>query len=346
MQYSDIILNIRRIVNREKYDPMVIEILKKKHCRSLLNLTEYSSSNAFQLSLKLNELAIDERINALKSLLFDLESYSYAMIKGFVLSYQIYNDVRIRNSGDVDLLIHRSDIDDIKQIMIKHGYIQGTIKDGVIVPYTRAASVFQVTQSHQMAPFIKPIDSKICPFIQVDINFDVFKQQYQLKNRSYYMLENTEGVILNSVLIKKLLPEVEFIALCLHHYKDLNSVYLLYGRGINITYFCDLYFYIINNNLDLTKMYEHAVALQALPYIYYCVFYANEIFNDDRLLEIMYIMQTEEGKRLINQYGFNHVYQWDVDFYTRLFSETFRDDFYKKLTNDDKRRIEINDKYM
>ena len=63
-------------------------------------------------------------------------------------------------------------------------------------------------------------------------------------------LEHTIPYEIYGVEVRKLEPVHEFISLCLHHYKDLNSLYLLAKSGIKLSLFCVIYYYITKTSLD------------------------------------------------------------------------------------------------
>ena len=139
--------------------------------------------------------------------------------------------------------------------MFRNDFVQGKITRNGIEPFFREEILFQTVISHQIAPFVKKSNNKICPYINVDLNFDIMWGESETKADMEFVLQNTMETAILGVTFNKLSPEMEFISLCLHHYKDLNSVYLLYKRGLTLSHFCDIYFFIKNCNIDSEVLY-------------------------------------------------------------------------------------------
>ena len=164
--------------------------------------------------------------------IFEAIHFPYAIIKGAVLSQTIYNDPFIRLSNDIDILINRNYADDLKKILLSHGFVQSRIINNQIVPFTREEILFQSTFTHQMAPYIRPLPNKASAFVNLDVNIDIFWGESNTKASMDYVLSQTIDYKLFDICFKKLSVEMEFVQLCMHHYKDMNSLFLLSTRGL------------------------------------------------------------------------------------------------------------------
>ena len=239
MNNDEILKNIRLLSNDLQPEQDISELLAKHKCDYLLK--KYKKSI---IAETFNKICVNKRYQACKAIFeaFEQNRIPYAIIKGAVLSKMAYGDLFCRQSGDIDILLCRENIDSVKQIMLNDGFIQGRITDSGIVPFSRKELLFQISTSHQTAPFVKQTTNPVYPYVNVDINLDIFWGESKQKADMNAVLTYTETAEINNIKIRKLIPEMEFISLCLHHYKDANSIYLLWQRGLNLSLFCDIFF--------------------------------------------------------------------------------------------------------
>ena len=298
----------------------------------------------------LNKICINERYKVCQNVfeIFKSHEISYAVIKGAVLSKIIHNDIYYRKSGDIDILINRKDIDKVKNIMLNDGFIQGYVTDAGIVQFTRSELIFQSTMSHQMAPFIKKTTNPICPYVNVDINFEILWGESKVKCDMDYVLSHKQEVEICGQNITKLSTEMEFVTLCLHHYKDMNSIYLLSQGSLKLSLFDDIYNYLVNSLIDTEKLQNICNYLNVSDYVYYCVYYCNEIFNDNRLIEYLNLLKTEKSDSILNTFGLadNEIKEWKVSFFDRLYMNDLNNYFDKHLSENDLKKIKINKRFM
>ena len=85
-------------------------------------------------------------------------------------------------------------------------------------------------------------------------------------------LSDTINVNIFNNLVKTLKPEKLFIQLCLHHYKELNSIFLLFDHNFyRNSSFLDVYLLIEKNFSlnDVENIYSYCQQLKITPYIYF-----------------------------------------------------------------------------
>lgn len=343
---------IRSIVRDNIAEIDITELLYNHHCDYLLKknggLNEYL--NKISEIEQWNRKRVAERYAACKELFYYLEKNAipYAVIKGAVLSGVLYGDCSLRKSGDIDILVCREDVERVKTFLGASGFVQGRIVDGDIKPFSRHELLFQSTMSHQIAPFVKYCDKKKRMHVEVDINMDIMWGESAFKSDMLFVLKNTEPICIFNTQIRKLMKEMEFIALCLHHYKDMNSIYLLVERQLNLNLFCDIFLYIKNSELSLCKLRDFCTKLNVTQYIYYCLYYTNLIFDDAELKQYVDELKTLEAETILDSFGLCECEQqkWDVDFMDRLFKIDISKYLQKKLTPDQKKKIEANRMWM
>lgn len=346
--YTEIIKSIRALAQGKQPDLNISKLLYEHNCFYFLSKIreqdEYTQKS--KTELQLNQICIKERYISCRPVFEMLEnmSVSYAVIKGAVLSKTAYGDINVRKSGDIDLLIRRDDIDSVKKLMLQNGFIQGRVTDAGLVPFTRQELIFQTGLSHQAAPFIRKGSNSVCPYINVDVNMDILWGESKRQSDMEFVLSQTENIDICGVSVQKLTPVVEFISLCLHHYKDMNSVYLLAERSLKLGLFCDIYFYLRNNNLEITELKDVFEKLNVTEYIYYCIYYANKVFNDEIFHSYLIALKNEKTKDILNAFGLDDHERksWYIPFEERLFNENFKNKFMALLDENDKEKIRLN----
>lgn len=269
--------------------------------------------------------------------LLSIVPFQYSLIKGKALSLQAYNNTSSRKSGDVDILITKKDVCTFENILRSHGYVCTDEK--------RANRVFCLNSSHQILPYVK---NQSGVKIEVDVNFDIFWGEYSgTRIDISRFLSDVQEIDLYGHKIKTLTPLKSLIQLILHHYKDMNSIFLLATRkSIKYDMFKDVFF-LIKNNLDtitLDNLYALSLEYEIIPYVFYVLYYTGQLFNDEIIWEYTEAFRTPVGESLLGLYGLNSNEQkeWKCDFKTRLESNNLYDLIKDDLSADDREKIDIN----
>lgn len=347
MKNEEIILEFRKVVetgvcsNNELKD-----ILKSHNCMHLIAYDDFSPKE--RLVDYAYSVAVRERFKNTQVIFDSMKSIPYAVIKGAVLSDQIYHSPFVRHSGDIDMIIDRQNLNTVKNILLTNGFVQGRIQGQEIVPFSRRELVFHLTKSHQTAPFVKETKNNICPYINLDLNTCIYWGEYDGICDMNIVLEHTQETNLLNSTFKKLTPEMEFISLCLHHYKDMNSIYLLAMGNLKLSLFCDIYFYIRNVHMNINKLYDLVCKLNANPYVFYCLYYTDLIFDVNPIKKMMRMFESPFAHTLISSFGLSDDERctWNFPFLDRLFSPSFSKDFYFSLDSVGQRKIQTNYQYM
>lgn len=270
--------------------------------------------------------------------IFELLENEYAIIKGESLSLFAYKKEGRRISNDIDLLIDKSYLKSIEEILYKHGFTS--------LANERESRILCLSASHQVSPFYKTIDTNI--IINLDINFDIFWGEYRGRRIDIKdFLSDTIEIDVYGCKIKTLVPLKAMIQLVLHHYKEMNSIYHLAGHNcINYNMFKDVYYLWKNNQepISLEKLYDMSLNYEIIPYIFYVLHFTNQIFNDFDLEKYVEAFKTSAGVALLNYYGLSEKERkpWKVDFKTRLKTENMYDLIKDDLTESDFEKLERN----
>lgn len=348
MSYADMIEKIRRIARDETIcDDALCKLLFDNGCYYLLSKSRTHASKRM-LPVALNSVSVSHWYRNCQEVFEKMKNIPYAHIKGAALSSRIYGNPAYRSVGDIDLLVPPAYSDEIKSILLDNGFVQGKLVDGQIVPFTRQELIYQKSFTHQLSPFIKKIESRISPFINIDVNLDIVWGEGDFSVNMDEFVSHTEDFEIRGVAIRRLKPIWEFISLCMHHYKDMNSIYLIADRGFNLSEYCDIYFYLVNVLPDANELAEISNKYGMSEYVFYCIYYANEIFDDHRLSVYLNKLDSESARKLICCYGLtdSERKEWDMPFYERLFDVEFQERFFASLSDTDQRKVEINRKFM
>lgn len=323
-------------------------ILTRHRCHYLLSLLpEAKKPPQYKANTTLNRIAVKERYKICEALFSEID-FPYAVIKGAVLSMSAYGDPFVRESGDIDILIDRKNADRLKELLLSNGFIQGRVTDVGIVPFSRKEILFQTAMSHQTAPYIKQTKNPLCPYVNVDVNMDIMWGESEDKADMDLVLSLAEQTSLFDIPFYKLTPEMEFIALCLHHYKDMNSLYLLMGGGMRLGHLCDIVYYLSNVHPDAQKLLHLCQALNVGRYVYTCIYHTNIIFESNTLAPYIYALKSEKDTSLLDSFGLTEKERkpWGLSLEERLFHSDIREYVDGLLSDEEKEKVKANQKYM
>ncbi len=274
----------------------------------------------------------------------DLSSIRYSIIKGEALSIAAYNSVGQRTSSDVDILVPKNELHIFEDKLKEHGFKTNC---SVSTIDQRINHVLMMSCSHQTQPYYKHKGAFV---LNIDLNFDVFWGEYKGKRFDIYdFLSDSIETDIYGVKVKILHPLKAMIQLVLHHYKDMNSIFLLATRkSIKYEMFKDV-FYLLKNNaqsISIENLYNICREYGIIPYTYYILYYTGLLFEDNFLKQYISAFRTSEGEALLNCYGLNETerHVWKYDFVTRLESESLYELIKNDLTDEDIKKILINKK--
>lgn len=280
----------------------------------------------------------------IEPILRNLSNVRYSVIKGETLSVAAYNSVGKRASSDVDILVSRKQLRMFESQLLQHGFEKQRPESSTEQRINRALTL---SGSHQTNPFYK----KKCGFkLCIDLNFDIFWGEYKGKRVDIdEFLSDTIYMEIYGIKVKALPPLKAMVQLILHHYKDMNSIFLLATRKcIKYDMFKDI-FYLLKNNINeisIDRLYNISKEYEIIPYVYYVLYYTGLLYQDETLRKYIEAFKTEEGEYLLNCYGLNDSErrEWKFDFKTRLESHNLYDLIKDDLTDKDREKISINKK--
>ena len=349
MSNYELILYIRDMIyNHKTPNESVYNTLKRHNCDYLIRHFQNAGyQNKLNFNHTLNTISVKERINSCKCI-FSQTEFPYAVIKGPVLSQVLYDDPFWRNSKDIDILVCSKDLDKCKQILINNGFIQGKFKNGKFYHYTREEILFQTSLTHQIASFVKLTDNPTCPYIYLDINTSILWGECNEPLDLSYVLSHCQYTSITNIKLLKLSAEMEFVELCLHNYKDMNSLYLLSRGTLTFGLYYDIYLYINNSHIDLSILKEICSILNVGQYIYACLYLVNELFEDEKISSIILELEKFKNESILHTYGLTEEERkpWGISLLDRLFTLDVPKYVMSMFDENEKEKIKINERLL
>ena len=257
----------------------------------------------------------------------------YVIIKGEVLSVQAYGKPGRRHLGDVDVLVQKENIGKLTALLIENGFETNVL--------TREQEIITNAFSHQVTPYRKLVSGIA---VNIDINYDFFWGEWDKARPSIGdILSRRQYLTLYDQFVPVLTIEDAFIQLCLHHYKDMNSLFhLAYVNPITSEKFQDIYYFWLNNRNCLSVEYISNWSKK----------YQIGLYIDYILSQTAYIMKdksiAEWGKKfyqgynyLLNYYGLDSKRRkkWDIPLDVRINNPTLPEYIRKSLSPEELEKL-------
>ena len=279
----------------------------------------------------------------LKPLFEAMSSVNYAVVKGEVLSQQIYGVPDKRRSSDIDILIDKSNVKFLEGELQKLGFEQQLPED---TNEARRNRVLCMTYSHQIPSYHKDVMGF---HLNADVNYDIFWGEYEGKRCSVEeFLNDTVDMEIYGVTVKTLPVEKAFVQLVLHHYKEMNSLYHLSQHNcIRTDMFNDIY-YMINKNQEVLTADRVKLICEKYfigSFVHYMLYYACRIFRDNLLIDLSDDLDCFESAELISSYGLcaKERKLWKISFEKRLDNDDIWSNIKNDLTEADVQKLLLND---
>lgn len=281
------------------------------------------------------------RYSACSGLFKRMKDIPYAVIKGEPLSLYCYGETGCRNSCDIDILISPRDVDVVERILKEEGFEQKKV--GETERERRMNTIFCLTHTHQTLPFEKKVGMYN---VEIDLNFDLLwgnKNENQIDVTEF--LKETDEIAIYGQRIKILSPEKAFVQMCLHHYKEMNSIFLILSKKrINVNMFKEVYYFLFNNeSLTPQAVLDISDRFKIGQYIFYMIYYANKVMRNDFLTEYVDMLYSVEGMSLIDKYGLTDQTRkaWNCSFEDLFECDDLSLLIADDLTEEDKKQIEM-----
>ncbi|MEX6013361.1 nucleotidyltransferase family protein [Mammaliicoccus sciuri] len=105
---------------------------------------------------------------------FKNNNIKFALLKGIPLSIMSYQDISVRLSNDIDILVRTKDLEKVNSILKDMGFVQGEYdfyKNRIYVA-DNSSTILSSLVSHEVYPYTKIVND-ILDYTQVDIQFSI-----------------------------------------------------------------------------------------------------------------------------------------------------------------------------
>lgn len=251
------------------------------------------------------------------------------MLKGAILAPTIYNNIALREFGDVDFLVDFNDIPKIEKALYDIGYKQGKYdkSEKRIKPASRTEILQKKIYTHELVEFLK-IDSFDKEIIHmVDVNHAIFwkGKTGRFKFDTKEMINTAKKVKMGDSFAFCLQSEYQLLQLCAHLYSEAafflwDSEWQRNKSEICMYRFCDIYTLINREYIDwarfLSIVQENNIS-EAVNYCFACL----NILYGDVIGKQWFDQFTDFEEDIINRYfdKDDHEQMWNTNLFDRLF---------------------------
>ena len=253
------------------------------------------------------------------------------MLKGAVLAPLIYQDIALREFGDIDYLIRLEDAPRIKELLSRLGYAQGRYDPQTrqVIHATRQEILYRQMHTHELVEFVKPNPDHPGFAFMVDLNHSIFWRTDK-SSRERFLIDSE--IFMNDVRIVNILnstahtmsSEHMLLQLCAHFYSE--AVYFLWDDSWHrnksemcLYRFCDIRELIRTCPVDWLKLLELCKEHQLEEPVYFTLAAVQNIFNTSIPGTFMEALQVEPD--IIDHYydleGIRR--KWELSLFDRLF---------------------------
>lgn len=223
-----------------KVYPLVSYHLLKFSTHTIPGLVRRQSLMTYLGNARRNEALFKEWARVLAAL--SNRGIPFSPLKGAHLIPNVYHDMGVRLSNDMDILIPPDAIALAAAVMEDLGYVMGEYDDTtrMIHQITRAKDMFWKRHMGNVHPFIRTDPDPFLDFSCVDFAFDIDPVQKN-PDASLQMLGRLRSVDIAGLPVPLLAPDDFLIHVCAHVYKEACSSFAKIAYTLlNLIKFCDV----------------------------------------------------------------------------------------------------------
>ncbi|AZS16349.1 nucleotidyltransferase family protein [Paenibacillus lutimineralis] len=253
------------------------------------------------------------------------------LLKGAALAPLLYQDITLREFGDVDYLIRLEDATIIKEALLRLGYVQGSYNPDTqqVIPVKRKEEIYRQMHTHELVEFIKPNPDNPGFAFMIDLNHAIFwrtdklsRERFQIDSEIF--MNNAKSVDILGSKVYTMSPEHMLLQLCAHFYSE--AVYFLWDKDwkrnkseVCLYRFCDIREFINALPVDWKLLLDLCRLHQLEEPVYFSLASVRNILDTDVPEAFMNALHVDP--RVINYfYGLDgHRLEWELSLFDRLF---------------------------
>lgn len=152
------------------------------------------------------------------------ENIEMLILKGPILADFLYDDSRMRIFGDLDILVEKTNLPQMKELLTGNGYVQGSYDKSLetIIPVSRREIIERELYTHETVEFHKINEDSYMTDLVIDVNHAVsWKEIGNIEKISVKdFMEKSCMYNVQGVSMPGPIPERLFIHTCMHLYSE------------------------------------------------------------------------------------------------------------------------------
>ncbi|WP_028546749.1 nucleotidyltransferase family protein [Paenibacillus taiwanensis] len=223
---------------------------------------------------KITKVRINEVMKVAK--MINENNLSALIHKGIILSQLVHNDISIRKSYDIDILIDEKDVNRMHDLLLENGYIHGC---GIHDPYDTSEGIMKLERPvmkahkhHEYFEYYYEYDQG--KYIELELQKSVHGTITEREKMSKF-LNSWRIININGMDIKTLDNEHMIIHLLESLYTDSEWFY----RGPRLNKYYDVFVLISNQDLNWDRLIQLAQEYNIIEILYYTLNLTNQIFD-------------------------------------------------------------------
>lgn len=275
----------------------------------------------------LYETVLPEIMNIIRTVTPD-----FMFMKGIVSAASLYKDVGERSFNDIDVLIRKKDMEELKAAFIRNGYAMAKYgPDGNILAVATDEDIERIEKfTEQTYPISKVETSPVISRTVIDLHFG-FGRHSRFKVLSDEglidkLMERKISLKYNGLEIPSLSKEDFLLFSCMHAYKEDFEVYRMeVSSDAKLNKYLEIYRIIKQwfEDLDWKYIKHMYTEIDVGKHVYYCLRHCSDIFDDMKPLVEAFLKEIEpDDIAYLDGYGGIDTDEsgvWNMSFAERLF---------------------------
>jgi hypothetical protein len=283
-------------------------------------LYEEMLTNAYQVNQVRNEALARELVTILGELA--RRSVRPVVRKGAVLGQEVYGDVGVRRSFDIDLMVEPDEVPAVEAVLTALGYAEGnpSANRRAIVPRERREAVFWAMRVPNRQ-FQRPTSERFVNMYVVDLCLNHFLPGGGYDLPAGDLANRSRSVRLFGATARAFTTEEMVIDLTTHLFKEATSLhYMNLAKDLTVSKFLDVATLVSSQPVDWSVVQDRVAAYKVREPVYFAMHYTDVVYPGTipsgvldalRGSDLAFLRETGQVDK--------DVRQWQGDFMARLF---------------------------
>ncbi|MEU1762950.1 nucleotidyltransferase family protein [Micromonospora sp. NPDC005652] len=283
-------------------------------------LHEEMFANAYQVNQVRNEALARELVTMLCELA--RRSVRPVVRKGAVLGQELYGDVGVRRSFDIDLMVEPDELPIVEEVLSGLGYAEGNLSKNrrIVVPRDRKQAVFWAMRVPNRQ-FHRPTSERFVGAFVVDLCLNHFLPGTGYDLPAGGLANRSRTLYLFGVPARAFTPEEMVIDLTTHLFKEATSLhYMKLAKDLTVSKFLDIATLVSTWPIDWAAVLDRVDSYGVREPVYFALHYTDVVYPGSVPGDVLAALRVSD-LAFLRQTGHvdKDVRQWRGDFMSRLF---------------------------